>query len=83
MERLPVKQHDHDQRRLNPDLHCHPTLRIVRVRKESRDSTCFPNGSKFRCILSTPTEMQSMSENDVESFASTGVNKPETMSPSL
>ena len=33
-------------------------------------------GSKFRCMRSTPTEMQSMSENDFECFASTGVKKP-------
>jgi hypothetical protein len=36
-------------------------------------STYFRIGSKFRCIRSTPTEMQSMSENDFECFASTGV----------
>src|SRR5713101_3681637 len=35
-------------------------------------STCFRMGSKLRCIRSTPTEMQSMSENDFECFASTG-----------
>src|SRR5437588_12057891 len=45
-------------------------------------STCFRIGSKFRCIRSTPTEMQSMSENDFGCFASTGVNTPETMFPS-
>ena len=28
----------------------------------------------LRCILSIPTEMQSISENDFECFASTGVN---------
>src|SRR5437660_11853708 len=44
-------------------------------------STCFRIGSKFRCIRSTPTEMQSISENDFECFASTGVNTPETMFP--
>jgi len=33
-------------------------------------------GSKLRCIRSTPTEMQSMSENDFECLASTGVNTP-------
>jgi len=31
---------------------------------------------KFRCIRSTPTEMQSMSENDFECLARTGVNAP-------
>src|SRR5260370_41113865 len=36
-------------------------------------STCFRIGSKFRRMRSTPTEMQSMSENDSECFASTGV----------
>src|SRR5580704_13255681 len=45
-------------------------------------STCFRICSKLRCIRSTPTEMQSMSENDFESFANTGVNTPETMFPS-
>src|ERR1700730_1136661 len=44
-------------------------------------STCFRIGSKLRCIRSTPTEMQSMSENDFECFASTGVNTPGTMFP--
>ncbi len=39
-------------------------------------STCFRMGSKFLCIRSTPTEMQSMRENDVECFASTGVKAP-------
>jgi hypothetical protein len=43
-------------------------------------STCFRIGPKFRCIRSTPTEMQSMSKNDFECFASTGVNTPVTMS---
>jgi hypothetical protein len=42
-------------------------------------SICFRMGSKFRCIRSTPTEMQSMSENDFECFASTGVNMPAIM----
>src|SRR5580700_7139143 len=45
-------------------------------------STCFRICSKLRCIRSTPTEMQSMSENDFECFANTGVNTPETMFPS-
>ena len=39
-------------------------------------STCFRMGSKLRCLRSTPTELQSMSENDFECFASTGVNTP-------
>ena len=42
-------------------------------------STYFRIGSKFRCMRSTPTEMQSMSENDFECFASTGVNTLVTM----
>src|SRR5215469_5114094 len=33
--------------------------------------------SKFLCIRSTPTETQSISENDLECFASTGVKSPE------
>jgi hypothetical protein len=33
-------------------------------------------GSEFGCIRSTPTEMQSLSKNDFECFASTGVNTP-------
>ncbi len=41
----------------------------------------FRIGSKLRCIRSTPTEMQSMSENVFECFASTGVNTPVTMFP--
>ena len=41
----------------------------------------FCMGSKFRCIRSTPTEMQSMSEKDFECFARTGVNTPVTMFP--
>src|SRR6266851_5719448 len=44
-------------------------------------STCFRMGSKLRCIRSTPTEKQSISENDFECLASTGVNTPETMFP--
>jgi hypothetical protein len=39
-------------------------------------STRFRMGSKSLCIRSTPTEMQSMSENDFECLASTGVNTP-------
>src|SRR5437899_12555735 len=44
-------------------------------------STCFRIGSKFLCIRSTPTEMQSMSENDFECFESTGVNTRGTKLP--
>jgi hypothetical protein len=36
-------------------------------------STCSRIGSKFRCMRSTPTEMQSVRENDFECLASTGV----------
>src|ERR1700677_765281 len=39
-------------------------------------STCLRMGSKFRCMRSTPTEMQSISENDFECLASTGVKSP-------
>jgi len=39
-------------------------------------STCFRSGSKFRRIRSTPTAMQSISENDFECLASTGVKSP-------
>lgn len=39
-------------------------------------STCFRIGSKFRCMRSTPTEMQSMRENDFEGLANTGVKSP-------
>jgi hypothetical protein len=39
-------------------------------------STCLRTGSKFRCIRSTSTGIQSMSENDFECFASTGVKSP-------
>jgi hypothetical protein len=45
----------------------------------SHASTCFRIGSKSLCIRSTPTEMQSISENDFECFARTGVNTPGTM----
>ena len=45
-------------------------------------STCFRIGSKFRCMRSTPTEMQSMREKDFECFARTGVNAPGTELPS-
>lgn len=41
----------------------------------------FTHGFKVPCIRSTPTAMQSMSENDFECFASTGVNTPETTFP--
>src|SRR5690242_4069197 len=36
-------------------------------------STCLRIGSKFLCMRSTPTEMQSIKENDFECLASTGV----------
>jgi hypothetical protein len=37
-------------------------------------STCLRIGSKFLCIRSTPTETQSINENDFECLARTGVN---------
>src|SRR5260370_8192640 len=55
--------------------------RIVSAVLICQASTCFRMGSKFRCIRSTPTEMQSTSENDFECLASTGVNTLVTMSP--
>jgi TAT (twin-arginine translocation) pathway signal sequence len=33
-------------------------------------------GSKLRCIRSTPTETQSVRENNFDGFGSTGVNTP-------
>src|SRR5258708_32240413 len=57
--------------------------RIVSAVLICQASTCFRMGSKFRCIRSTPTEMQSTSENDFECLASTGVNTPGTMFPKL
>ena len=44
-------------------------------------STCLRIGSKFLCIRSTPTEIQSIRENDFECLASTGVNALGTMFP--
>jgi hypothetical protein len=38
--------------------------------------------SKLRCIRSTPTEMQSINENDFECLARTGVNTRGTTFPS-
>ena len=46
-------------------------------------STCLRIGSKFRCMRSTPTEIESTNEKDFECFASTGVNAPGTMFPKL
>jgi hypothetical protein len=36
----------------------------------------FALAQKFRCIRSTPTELESMSENDFECLASTGLKSP-------
>ena len=41
------------------------------------------HGLEVARMRSTPTEMQSINENDFECFASTGGNTSETMSPSL
>src|SRR6266567_6763574 len=58
------------------------TLAVMSVNSlRCHASTCFRIGSKLRCIRSTPTEMQSMSENDFECFASTGVNTQGTVFP--
>ena len=59
------------------------------LRRDVRQFTFMPGFhllricSKVRCMRSTPTEMQSMSENDFYCFASTGVNTPETMFPTF
>src|SRR5258708_17760209 len=43
------------------------TLAVTSVNLLLRQaSTCFRSGSKFRCIRSTPTERQSISEKDFE-----------------
>ena len=45
-------------------------------------STCLCMGSKFRCMRSIPSEMRSISENDFEYLASTGVTGPDNVSKS-
>src|ERR1700751_324672 len=53
------------------------TLAVTSVSSLLRQvSTCLRIGSKLRCMRSMPTEMQSISENDFECFASTGVKSP-------
>jgi hypothetical protein len=52
------------------------TLAITSPNWLSAMPSGFHIGSKFHCTRSTPTEMQSISENDFECFASTGVNTP-------
>src|SRR5215469_6498979 len=42
-------------------------------------STCLRIGSRSLCIRSLPIEIQSTSENDLECFASTGLNTRGTM----
>jgi len=56
---------------------------ITAIIAYEREAACYgvAMGSKFHCIRSTPTEMQSMSEKDFECFASTGVNTRGTLSP--
>src|SRR5215469_5177784 len=44
-------------------------------------SSCLRIGSKLRCMGSTPTAMQSISENDFECLASTGMNTLGTRFP--
>jgi hypothetical protein len=59
------------------------TLTVTSVNFTSLSCFCLLSiDSKVRRMRSTPTEMQSMSENDFECFASTGVNTPGTMLPS-
>src|SRR5258708_39278478 len=56
-------------------------LAVTSVRSLFRQSsTRFRIGLKFRCIRSTPIEMQSISKNDFECLASTGVKTPVAMS---
>jgi hypothetical protein len=50
---------------------------VTSVNSQCRQSSnCFRMSSKERCIRSTPTETQSMRENDFECLAITGVNAP-------
>jgi hypothetical protein len=55
--------------------------RCVMLTADRNDRDCFHYG--FRCIRPTPTETQSMSENDIECFANSGVNTPGTMFPNF
>jgi len=53
--------------------------------KINRDESLRPDGGRLTrmalIIAATPTEMQSMSENDFECFTSTGIKAPGTMLP--
>jgi hypothetical protein len=55
--------------------------RSGKVLRHVHASTCFRIGSKLRCVRSTPTEIESSKEGDLERFARTGVNTRETMFP--
>jgi hypothetical protein len=61
------------ERFVDDQLHCDSVSSLL-----FQASTCFRSGSELRCIRSTRTEMQSMSENDFECFARTGVKSPKT-----
>ncbi|SRR5229473_207745 len=55
---------------------------VYRLNASELAATKVETSLQFRTIIrSTPTEMQSMSENDFECFASTDVNTPGTMFP--
>ncbi len=80
---------DYAALRLNGDL---PTTMKSNFRSASKSRAadrnikcsikpCFRIGSKFRCLPSTPTEMQSMSEKDFECLARTGVKSRRTVFP--
>jgi hypothetical protein len=49
-----------DESLVDDNFCCIAATSVISLRCHS--STCLRIGSKFRCILSTPTEMQSMSE---------------------
>jgi hypothetical protein len=56
------------------DASYHTTLAVTSVSSHlCHASTGLRMGSKFRCIRSTQTKMQSISENDLECWATTGV----------
>ena len=55
---------------------------VYRLNASELAATKVETSLQFRTIIrSPPTEMQSMSENDFECFASTDVNTPGTMFP--
>jgi hypothetical protein len=57
---------------------------VYRLNASELAATRVETSLQLRTIIrSTPTETQSMSENDFECFASTGENTPEIMFPNL